>query len=203
MTPSTSHAIEQIISSVKWLTPEEFFQGPARDLPGLWRALLSTDGATTTFLRALCAHPITVEVANQEVMPHPPSLSGWIDITKSSQWLSRRVWLKQGNRRLALGFSLIALDHLTEEVRSRLLHLDRPIGLLPGELGLPSRRDHFQIGTLASPPEWIRFTDGTPTSPTTPETTLWCRRYRLETPDSFTAAIIEIFSPALADDVAP
>jgi chorismate-pyruvate lyase len=188
--PSSSvPPIDHLLSSVKWLNPEEFLSGGGGVPAPLWRALLLTDGSTTLFLQALCRTPIALEMIDQRTAPLPPPLTGLLEIEPSRPVLQRRVWLTDGRRRLALGYALISLDQLSPALREQLAAGTRPIGLLADEAGRPSLRDQLQVGSLTDAGLARQFgvTAGT----------LWCRRYRLRIPGAMTAAIIEIFSPAL------
>jgi chorismate-pyruvate lyase len=191
---STVPPVERILSSVKWLAPEEFLAGGGGPLPALlWRTLLLTDGSTTLFLQALCRKPILLEMIDQRTAPLPAPLTGWLTITPSQPVLQRRVWLTDGDRRLALGYALISMERLSPTLQERLDAGTLPIGLLAGELGLPSIRDRLQVGRLADPALARQFGQFESTAET-----LWCRRYGLAIPNELTAVILEIFSPALA-----
>jgi chorismate-pyruvate lyase len=181
--------LDQILSSVKWLSVEEFLADRPAPPSSLWRTLLTTDGSTTTFLSALCRRRISLDVVSQQPVSLPRPLADGLGVAPGDRCLQRCVWLKDGNRPLALGYSLIALDGLSPELHDRLARQDSPIGWLAGELGLPSLRDRLQIGRLANPQLARQFSG--------PATELWSRRYRLRIPDQLTAVIIEVFSPHL------
>jgi chorismate-pyruvate lyase len=188
--PSSSvPPIDRLLSSVKWLNPEEFLSGGGGVPAPLWRALLLTDGSTTLFLQALCRTTITLEMIDQRTAPLPPSVTGWLEDAPNQPVLHRRVWLTDGRRRLALGYALISLEQLSPALREQLAAGTRPIGLLADEAGRPSLRDQLQVGTLTDPALAKEFGSNL--------NTLWCRRYRLRIPNTMSAAIIEIFSPEL------
>ena len=197
--------LEQLLESVKWLETQEFLHGQlARQLPQLWRVLLTTDGSTTTFLQACSTHPIAVEVAEQHTAPLPATLSGWFDTAPKEPFLWRRVWLKDGDRRVVLGYSLIARNCLSEEVRQLLHRQEQPLGLLAGELGLPSLRDQLQIGQFEDPALSDEFQDApSAAGKGHGSTPLWCRRYRLIIPNQLTSVIVEVFSPTLERGLSP
>jgi chorismate-pyruvate lyase len=183
--------VERVLSSVKWLTPEEFLAGGGGPPPApLWRALLLTDGSTTLFLQALSRKPIGLEMIDQRTAPLPSSLTGWLETPPGRPVLQRRVWLTDGAVRLALGYALISLEQLSPSLQGRLDGGTLPIGLLAGELGLPSVRDRLQVGRLADP------TLANPFDRHAGD--LWCRRYSLSIPGELTAVIVEVFSPVLA-----
>ena len=188
--PSSSvPPIDRLLTSVKWLSVEEFLSGGPELPTPLWRALLLTDGSTTLFLQALCRIPITLEMIDQRTAPLPPPLTGWLKVEPGRPVLQRRVWLTDGRRRLALGYALISLEQLSPALREQLAAGRRPIGLLADEGGRPSLRDQLQVGCLTDPELAKQF--GATAD------TLWCRRYRLTIPDALAAVIIEIFSPGL------
>ncbi|MBI3621594.1 MAG: DUF98 domain-containing protein [Nitrospirae bacterium] len=187
--PSSSvPPIDRLLSSVKWLNPEEFLSGGGGLPAPLWRALLLTDGSTTLFLQALCRTTITLEMIDQRTAPLPPPLTGLLKIEPNRPVLQRHVWLTDGRRRLALGYALISLEQLSPTLREQLVAGTRPIGLLADEAGR-SLRDQLQVGSLTDAGLARQF--GVTAD------TFWCRRYRLRIPDAMTAAIIEIFSPVL------
>jgi chorismate-pyruvate lyase len=193
--PSIIPPIDHILSSVTWLSPDEFLCGTARSLAPVWRALLTTDGSTTLFLQALCRTPITLEMIDQQTTPLPPTLTDWLEDQHGRPMQQRRVWLTDGRDRLALGYTLIAPEHLNPTFQARLAAGALPIGLLADELGLPSLRDRLQVGRYTDPSLARQFG--------TADGTFWCRRYRLQIPDTMTAAIAEIFSPSLDAQPAP
>jgi len=180
-----------------WQSVEEFLASPPDDLSPLWRTLLTSDGSTTNFLRGLRGRPITLDVAAQQTAPLAPAMAAafgkWLD-APAGNVLQRSVWLTDGRARLVLGHSLLAVDHLDPALHRRLLTDTQPIGLLAGELGLPSLRDRLQIGRLDDPALARQF--GTTARVAAP---LWCRRYRLTIPHTLLAMIFEVFSPALID----
>jgi chorismate-pyruvate lyase len=187
--PSTIPPIDHILSSVKWLSPEEFLAGDAQSLAPVWRALLLTDGSTTLFLQALCRMPIALQLIDQQTAVLPPALTGLIEVDPHGQVLQRSVWLTGGLQRLALGYALITPERLNPTFQERLSAGTLPIGLLADELKLPSLRDHLLVGRVTDPSLARQFV--------ATANTLWCRRYRLQIPNMMTAAIIEIFSPLL------
>jgi len=191
--PSSSvPPIDRLVSSVKWMNPEEFLSGGGELPAPLWRALLLTDGSTTLFLQALCRTPVTLEMIDQHTAPLPPSLTGWLDGAANQPVLQRRVWLTDGRNRLALGYALISLERLSPALRDQLAEGTRPIGLLADEVGRPSLRDRLQVGRLTDRGLARRF------GPVGADTdTFWCRRYCLRIPNAMTAVIIEILSPML------
>ncbi|MEW6324725.1 MAG: chorismate pyruvate-lyase family protein [Nitrospirota bacterium] len=199
--PAPIIPLDQWLASVKWMSPEEFLAGgAAHRLSPVRRALLTTDGSTTTFLHALCMKPITLEVADQQTVRLPPLLAGWLESGPEASppehealALQRSVWLTDGARRLALGRSLIALHRLEPALHRQLIAETQPIGLLANELGLPSQRDRLQIGSVADADLAKQFG----ASSAFAAEPLWCRRYRLRIPGALTAAIIEVFPPDL------
>jgi chorismate-pyruvate lyase len=199
---STTAEWDRLLSLARWTSPEAFLSDDSASRPApLWRTLLTTDGSTTLFLQALRRSPITLQVIDQWTAPPPPPVTDWLTAIavrltdRQEQVLQRSAWLTDGRDRLALGYALISLEHLNPTLRERLAAGALPIGLLADELGLPSLRDHLQVGRVGDPRVASLF--GATAD------MLWCRRYRLRIPDAMTAAIIEIFSPSLDVQPAP
>jgi len=193
---STTAELDRLLSLVQWTSPEAFLSDGSAPRPApLWRTLLTTDGSTTLFLQALRRSPITLQLIDQWTAPPPPPVTDWLKTLdalltdREGRVLQRSAWLTDGRDRLALGYALIAPERLDPTLQERLAEGTHPIGLLADELGLPSLRDHLEVGRVSDPSLARQFGTG--------DTTLWCRRYRLQIPEMMTAAIIEIFSPSL------
>jgi chorismate-pyruvate lyase len=199
---STTAELDRLLSLARWMSPEELLSGGSTPRPApLWRTLLTTDGSTTLFLQALRRAPITLQLIDQWTAPPPSPVTDWLKaievrlMDREGRVLQRSAWLTDGRNRLALGYALIAPERLNPALQERLAAGTLPIGLLADELGLPSLRDHLEVGRVADAALAKQFGSH-------PDT-FWCRRYRLRIPDMMTAAIIEIFSPSLDAQPAP
>lgn len=123
---------------------EEVLMG---SLPPFLRSLLVTDGTVTKSLEAYYWEPVSVQGVSQKVSDAEAGID-WLEIKAGDPVLGRYVQLR-GNvseRTYANAFSIIRLELIPADLRSKLLDGSLGIGELIRNCGLETYRELMEIG---------------------------------------------------------
>jgi chorismate-pyruvate lyase len=116
-------------------------------LPATQRFLLSTDGTMTTALAAYHGERVDIRLLGQEVLTlDEPDTT--LELASGERILVRRALLvgTRSGASLLYGYSRVALDRLSPEVRAELLAGEAPIGLVLRDHRLETFRALLDLG---------------------------------------------------------
>ncbi len=122
-----------------------------RQLSGVERMLLTTDGSVTLLLEALTGGPIRIAVLAQNLASLSAELASEIERSPGTEATERLVAMCQGERVLCFGSSVLILDRFPATVASRLKNTNISLGRLIFQPRVGVKRQPVSIDVVQPP----------------------------------------------------